>query len=266
MNAIRYREEYYRKSKFLNFCHPVIRKRYEDYLNRIRLNKFVVILYGAFLFAISPLLIQRRILNGEMGIGWLFFNGVLIFSLTLLVIRIILEFFYDKIEHMNSTKRMYYYYFKQCINVTFIIAHSITIGLNLVLKQEAECSMPSPTIYDAPFCNQSLLNEMPMDVFLWMIILLVLYQILLPVKYIYTVIVQLLQLIAVMCAAYNTMKLPTAWPLTLISVGMYFGVVLIQYLMQNDMLNNFVLKDTVQSVENNKECFKRDTQSKLFGS
>ena len=262
---VRNREEYYRKSQLLNFCHPVTRKRYENYLNRIRLNKFVIILYCTFLLAISPILIQWRVLKGDLGFGWVMFNRLLILSLILFAIRIIIEFFYDKIENMNISKRMYYYYIKQCINVTFIIAHSITISLNLVLKQETECSMPSPSIYDTPFCNQSLLSGMPMDVFLWMIILLVLYQIILPVKYVYTVIVQLLQLIAVICTACNTIKLPAAWPLTLITVGMYLGVIVIQYLIQSDMMNNFVLKDTVEAVENKKENFKRE-HSKLIGS
>jgi hypothetical protein len=85
-----------------------------------------------------------------------------------------------------------------------------------------------------------------------MVFFLILYQITFPVKYIYTVLVQLVQFIAVINASWKSFKLTSNSFMITICLGLYVAVVLAQYSLQSTLQNNFILKDSFDVSEGKK--------------
>ena len=142
---------------------------------------------------------------GHLGVFWSIYTVLNIFGLILFFARVVLEFFYDTIERMTYSRRMFYYNAKSYISITFVINHAIAIGLSIILKADNLCDVKFST-YDTIYCNISQVHGMPMDSFVVIVFLLLLYQITLPIKYIYTFFGQVVQFIAVILAGCKVFK------------------------------------------------------------
>ena len=244
----RSRDDYYRYTSLFAFKHPRIQQRYDMSLLRQQLN--LNALLGLYISTMSllPLIVQWRALIGEYGALWIIYTITFICSLTVLTIRIVIESFYHSIEQLDMAQRSRYYNTKAYLNVIFLFLHSIVIGLNLISKTERLCGL-NISVFDTQFCNVS--NGMPMDTFVILLFLLILYQQLFPVKFIYTFMAQIIQFIAVLIVAFKTLSIST-WPLNIISLCMFLGVGSIQFYLQANMLDRFILEDSIQTLEINK--------------
>ena len=245
----RSRDDYYRYTSLYSFKHPRIQERYDTFLMRQKLN--LNVLLGLYISTLSllPLIVQWRALVGEYGTLWIIGTVATICSLTVLTIRIIIESFYHSIEQLEMTQRLHYYNIKSYLNIMFLFIHSIVIGLNIILKTDRVCGT-NISVFDTQYCNVSPVNGMPMDSFVILLFLLILYQQLFPVNFIYTFMAQIIQFIAVLIVVFKTFSIST-WPLNIISISMFLGVVSIQFYLQANMLDRFILEDSIQTLEIN---------------
>ena len=183
---------------------------------------------------------------GHLGVYWSIYTVLNIFGLILFFTRIVLEFFYDTIERMTYSRRMFYYNAKSYISITFVINHAIAIGLAIILKADNLCDVEFST-YDTIYCNISQVHGMPMDSFVVIVFLLLLYQITLPIKYIYTFFGQVVQFIAVILAGCKVFKYNSTTPMIIICLALYIGVGATQYCIQSIIQSNFILKEMSKS-------------------
>jgi len=243
----RSRDDYYRYTSLFAFKHPRIQERFDMFLMRQKL--CLNTLLGLYFCTMSllPLIIQWRALIGEYGIFWTIYTITFICSLIVLTIRIVIESFYHSIEQLEMTQRLRYYNIKGYLNTTFLFLHSIVISLNLTLKTDRLCDI-NISVLDTQFCNVS--NGMPMDTFVILLFLLILYQQLFPVKFIYTFMAQIIQFIAVLIVAFKTFSTST-WPLNIVSLSMFLGIAYIQFYLQANILDRFILEDSIQTLEIN---------------
>ena len=238
----------YSRSKLFTFYNPIIKQRYEMHLSRQRINKLFLISYSIVLIALSPIIVQRRALIGDLGKPWIIYTILSIIALILYCLRVLMELFYDTIEKMKKSRRLFYYNMKSSINVIFIITHSIVIGMGTVLKAENVCdSTGSP--FDSIYCNTIQFHGMPIDSFVVIVFFLLLYQITFPVKYIYTVSVQIIQFIAVINAAWKSFNINSNSLMIVICLMLYVAVAVAQYSLQRKIQNNFILKDSIDALE-----------------
>ena len=245
-------DDYYRYTFFFYFKHPTIRERFEYAIMKKRINTYALTGLAVTLFSTTPISIQWKSLSGQLGISWLITTSLALSALIFFLIRLLMEYFYDNIEQMEYNRKLYYYKLKTTLNAIFISSYSVSVCLNIVIKTDNLC-VGDVSLFETQFCNISQVNgqsRIPMDVFVCMLVLsLILYQ-LFAMPFVYTCVIQVVQLIAVVITIIKTFTVSILL-LNLTCFFMFLGIVSIQFYLQFVQLDRFILEDKMQTLQMN---------------
>ena len=167
---------------------------------------------------------------------------------------------------MEYNRKLYFYKLKTIINAIFISSYSISVCMNIAIKTDNLC-IGDIELFETQYCNVSQVNgqpRIPMDTFVCMLVLsLILYQ-LFPMPFMYTFILQIVQLITVVISIIKTFNLSILL-LNLTCFFMFVGVISIQFFLQFVLLDRFILEDKIQTLQMNERSL-RHFRSKLEDS
>ena len=124
------RDDYYRYTFLFHFKHPIIRERYEHSVMKKRINTYALTTLAITLFSAIPITIQWKALSGQLGFSWLICTASALSAFLFFAIRLVIEYFYDRIEQMEYNRKLYYYKLKTVLNVIFISSYSISVCIN----------------------------------------------------------------------------------------------------------------------------------------
>jgi hypothetical protein len=174
-----------------------------------RINTYALTTLAIALFSTIPISIQWKALIGQLGISWTICMFLALSAFVFFAIRLVIEYYYDTIEQMEYNRKLYFYKLKTIINAIFISSYSISVCMNIAIKTDNLC-IGDIELFETQYCNVSQVNgqpRIPMDTFVCMLVLsLILYQ-LFPMPFMYTFILQIVQLITVVISIIKTFNL-----------------------------------------------------------
>ena len=245
-------DDYYRYTFLFYFKHPTIRERFEYAVMKKRINTYALTTLAIALISTIPISIQWKGLVGQLGILWAICTAFALLAFVFFAIRLVMEYYYDTIEQMEYNRKLYFYKLKTIINAIFISSYSISVCMNIATKTDNLC-IGDIELFETQFCNVSQVNgqpRIPMDTFVCMLVLsLILYQ-LFPMPFMYTFILQVVQLITVVISIIKTFNLSILL-LNLTCFFMFLGIISIQFFLQFVLLDRFILEDKIQTLQMN---------------
>jgi len=243
-------DSYYKlKYNFLipQFINPKLEDRFLMRCRNGRNNLKVFIPIFIFCVLTMPMTVQYRAVRGDYGILWKIATYHIVLAPFVIFSLIVSEIYKDEIERLLISKEIYYYKYKEILNKVFFVNHTITINYILYLRSLRVCDKDKDiSVFDNHYCNS--VPGIPLDTFSMAMFFAILYQSMLGLPFIYNFLAQVLELFVLMLIVYNTGSIET-FPVSSISLVMFFGVCGIQYYMHLATINSFIMEDKIKSYD-----------------